>query len=97
MRQRIGPITLAAAVGLAYFLVALLSLLLTTQLGVAVFWPAAGISSGTLIALGRAARWPVTVGVIAANIPANLTFGQNILSSGIFALSDAGEALLVAG
>jgi hypothetical protein len=30
--------------------------------GIAVFWPAAGISSGVLIALGPGARWPVAAG-----------------------------------
>ena len=43
---------LAAAVGAIYFLTARLSLgLLLEPDGVAVFWPAAGISSGILIAL----------------------------------------------
>jgi len=87
---------LTVAVGVTYFLAARLSLLLLTESGVAVFWPAAGISSGILIALGRPARWPVAIGVIVANIPANLAADRNILSSGIFTLSDAGEALLVA-
>ena len=96
MRRRVGPIVLAVAVGLVYFLAARLSLLLMTQPGVAVFWPAAGVASGTVIALGRTARWPVGIGVIAATIPANLTADRNILSSSVFSLSDAGEALLVA-
>src|SRR5215467_3334281 len=96
MHRRVGPIALAVAVGLAYFLAARLSLLLMTQPGVAVFWPAAGVASGTVIALGRTARWPVGIGVIAANIPANLTADRHVLSSSIFSLSDAGEALLVA-
>src|SRR5215467_14053450 len=48
----IGAIGLAFAVGIAYFLAAHLSLaLLAEPDGVAVFWPAAGISSGVLIAL----------------------------------------------
>ena len=51
-------VALTVAVEVIYFLAARLSLLLMTKPGVAVFWPAAGISSGTLIALGRAARWP---------------------------------------
>ena len=34
-----------------------LSLSLLTQPGVAVFWPAAGVASGTVIAFGRAAWW----------------------------------------
>jgi PAS domain S-box-containing protein len=96
MRQWVGPIVLTVAVGVAYFLAARLGLFLMTQSGVAEFWPAAGIASGTLIALGRTARWPVAIGVIAANIPANLAGDRNVLSSTMFSLSDAGEALLVA-
>src|SRR6516164_3991387 len=96
MRPRVGPIVLTIAVGVTYFLAARLSLLLMSQPGVAVFWPAAGVSAGTLIALGRTARWPVAVGVIAATIGANLLGDRNILASIIFALSDAGEALFVA-
>jgi PAS domain S-box-containing protein len=96
MRPSVGPVALTVAVGLAYFLAARLSLLLMTQPGVAVFWPAAGIASGTLIALGRTARWPVVIGVIAASIAANLMGDRNVLSSSIFTLSHAGEALLVA-
>src|SRR5262249_17004987 len=96
-RQRwIGFIGLTVAVGLAYFLAARLSLHLLTKSGVAVFWPAAGISSGILIALGRDARWPVAVGTIAATIAANLLGDRNIWSSSYFALCDAGEALFVA-
>jgi integral membrane sensor domain MASE1 len=87
---------LTVAVGVAYFLAARLSLLLVTQPGVSIFWPAAGISSGTLIALGRDARWPVAVGVIAANTVANFMGDRNIWSSSFFSLCDAGEALLVA-
>ena len=55
--QRAGPIFLTVAVGVAYFLAARLSLSLMTQPGVAVFWPAAGVASGTVIAFGRAAWW----------------------------------------
>lgn len=48
---------LALALGITYFVAARLSLgLLTEPDGVAVFWPAAGISSGVLIALGRGCR-----------------------------------------
>ncbi|HEY2532268.1 MAG TPA: PAS domain S-box protein [Xanthobacteraceae bacterium] len=88
---------LAAAVGVAYFLAARLSLFLLTQPdGVAVFWPAAGVSSGTLVALRRKARWPVAVGVIAATIAANLTSDRTIWASVVFGLCNAGEALLTA-
>src|SRR5262245_38841476 len=65
----VGSIGIAVAVGVAYFLAARLSLfLLTKPDGVAVFWPAAGVSSGVLIAMGREVRWPVAVGTMAATI-----------------------------
>ena len=51
-RQWVGGIGLAAAVGAGYFLAAHFSVrLLMKPEGVAVFWPAAGLSSGLLIAL----------------------------------------------
>ncbi len=68
-----GSAGLAVRVGIAYFLAAQLSLLLLTKPdGVAVFWPAAGVSAGALIALGPAARWPVAAGAMVATIVANL-------------------------
>jgi len=68
-RWRFGSVGLAATVGLAYFLAADLSVhLVLKPEGVAVFWPAAGISSGILIALGQCARWPVLAGVTAATV-----------------------------
>src|SRR5262245_1806795 len=87
-------IQLAVIIGVAYFLAARLSLFLQTEPdGVAVFWPAAGISSGILIALGRDVRWPVAVvrwsvavGVIAATLIANLTSDRTIWASSAFAL-----------
>lgn len=88
---------LAAAIGGLYFLAAGLSLtLLTEPDGVAVFWPAAGISVGALIALGPAARLPVAVGVVAATVAANLLGDRNLLSTIVFALCNAGEAVLAA-
>ena len=78
-RQRWGALLgLAVAVAVAYFLAARLSLLLLTRPGVAVFWPAAGISAGVLIALGRNARWPVAVGTFAANFAANFMSDRTI-------------------
>src|SRR3974390_355568 len=66
-------IGLAAAVGIVYFLAARLSLLLLTKPdGVAVFWPASGVASGVLIALGPRARFPVAAGAMAATVVANL-------------------------
>jgi two-component sensor histidine kinase len=98
LRQRwLYSIGLAAVVGVVYFLAARLSLfLLSRPDGVAVFWPAAGVSSGTLIALGRNARWPVAIGIIPATIAANLTSDRAIWASSIFALSNVVEAQLTA-
>jgi len=98
MRRRVGSAGLAIAVGIAYFLAARLSLDLQTKPdGVAVFWPAAGIAAGVLIALGRRARLPVMAGTMAATIAANLLGDRDIWSAIVFALCNAGEALFIAG
>jgi signal transduction histidine kinase/ActR/RegA family two-component response regulator len=86
------------AIAIAYFLAARLSLALLEKAdGVAVFWPAAGVASGVLIAFGPAARWPVIVAVMAATMGANLLGDRNVPSSLFFAVANAGEAALVAG
>jgi signal transduction histidine kinase len=93
----VGGVGLAAAVGVVYFVAARLSLaLLTKPEGVAVFWPAAGVSAGVLIALGSGARWPVIFGTMAATIVANLLGDRNFWSAFLFALCNAGEAVLAA-
>src|SRR5215470_794066 len=93
----IGGIGLAIVVGIAYFFAAQLSLaLLAEPDGVALFWPAAGVSSGVLIALGRAARLPVATGVIVATIIANVMSDRNVLNAIASALLNTGEALLAA-
>lgn len=93
----INSVGLAIAVGIAYFLAARLSLfLLTKPDGVAVFWPAAGVSSGVLIGLGSRALLPVIAGTMAATVVANLLGDRNVWSTIFFALSNALEAGLVA-
>jgi signal transduction histidine kinase len=93
----VGSIGLAVAVGIVYFVAARLSLaLLTKPEGVAVFWPAAGVSAGVLIALGSQARWPVIVGTMAATIVANLSGDRSVWSAVLFAFCNAGEAVLTA-
>jgi PAS domain S-box-containing protein len=93
----IASLGLAIAVGVSYFFAAWLSLgLLTKPDGVAVFWPAAGLSSGTLIALGSGWRLPVTLGVLAASTTASLLGDRNLAAASVFALSNAGEPILVA-
>jgi PAS domain S-box-containing protein len=92
-----GTIGLAIAVGIAYFFAARLSLaLLAEPDGVALFWPAAGVSSGVLIAFGRSARLPVAGGVMVATIVVNIMGDRNVWSAVAFALCNAGEALLTA-
>src|SRR5215469_1212351 len=93
----LGQIGIAAGVAFAYCLAAQLSLgLLTKPDGVAVFWPAAGISSGVLIALGPGARLPVAVGAMGATIVANLMVDRTLWAATADALCNALEALLTA-
>jgi PAS domain S-box-containing protein len=91
------PIALAFAVGITYFSAAQLSLaFLAEPGGVALFWPAAGVSSGVLIALGRNARLPVIGGAMVATIAANLMNNRNAWGAVAFALCDAGEPVFAA-
>jgi signal transduction histidine kinase len=97
-RRLAASIGLAAAVGLAYFLAASLSYELSLQSeGLAVFWPASGVSSGLLIALGSRARWPVVSGVIVAVVADHLIMADPLRVGIAFALSDAAETLIIAG
>src|SRR5215813_8903289 len=87
--------SLFVSVAVAYFLAARLSLLLLTKPdGVAVFWPAAGVSARALIALGPAARLPVAAGAAVATIVANIMGDRTLMGAIVFALCNAGEALL---
>src|SRR5262245_66585534 len=91
----VGAIGLTFAVAIAYFTAARLSLeLLTKPEGVAVFWPAAGVSAGTLIVLGSRARWPVIFGTMAATILANLLGDRNLWGAVFFTCLNALEAVL---
>jgi PAS domain S-box-containing protein len=88
---------LAAAVAVIYFLAARLSLALISRPdGVAVFWPAAGVSSGVLIGLGPAALVPIVAGTAAATVVANLLGDRDLWSALTFALCNAGEPVIVA-
>jgi integral membrane sensor domain MASE1 len=89
---------LALAIGVAYFVAARLGLALRARLeDVAIFWPASGIATGALIALGR--RWwlPVGIAVTAASPAANLLAGRGVATALVFAACDIGEAVLAAG
>ena len=96
-RRWIGSIGIAVAIGIAYFLAARLGLaLLADPERVAVFWPAAGVAAGTLVALGRWARAPVAVAVMVATVAANLMGDRGIWAALSFALCNTGEALFAA-
>src|SRR5262245_56353148 len=93
----ISHLGVAIAVGVAYFFAAQLSLVLLTKPdGVAVFWPAAGISSGAFIALGSRARLPVAVAVIVASHVASLFVYRHFAAASVFAVCNVGEPILVA-
>src|SRR5690242_16195180 len=96
MLRWVGDIGLAAAVGVAYFLVAHNSVgLVLESTGVAVFWPAAGITSGSLIALGPRARWPLAAGVIGASVAVH--YSEPLWAGISLGLCNAAEALVIAG
>ena len=96
-RLWIGHIGLTLAVGIAYFLAAQMSLVLLTKPdGVAVFWPAAGLSAGTLLAFGSRVRLPVIVAVVTASTVASLLGDRSLAAATVFALCNIGEPLLVA-
>ena len=100
MARRWGEsIGLAVAVGLGYFLAARLSVgLVLEPASVAVFWPAAGISSGVLIALGLPrAGWPVAVGVTVATVAIHELIADPLWAGTALGLSNAAEALITAG
>src|SRR5215469_3807849 len=95
IRRWASGIALAAAVSVAYFLAAQLSLRLLMQPdGVAVFWLSGGITSGVLIALGPRARWPVAAGAVAGDVVPSLLSGWAAIGVG---LCNAAEALIAAG
>src|SRR5262245_60755550 len=92
----LGAAGLGLAVGTAYFLAAKLSLVLLGPDGVALFWPAAGVSAGVLIALGRDAQLSVAGGTLIAAVAANLTGDRSVWGASALALCDTGETLLIA-
>jgi two-component sensor histidine kinase/integral membrane sensor domain MASE1 len=95
-RRWMNSLWLAVIVGTVYFLAAKLGLSLLTPDGVAVFWPAAGVAAGALIALGPSARLAVVVGTMVATIVANLMGDRTLWGAVVFAFCNAGEALLTA-
>ena len=97
-RQWVGGIALAAAISVSYFLAATFSVrLILEPEGVAVFWPAAGLSSGLLIVLGPRARWPVLAGVLGATVATHLIIREPLWAGIALGLCNGAEALITAG
>jgi len=93
----LGSVGLTIAIGAAYFVAAQFSLaFLAKPDGLAVFWPGSGLAAGLLIAIGATARVPVAIGVATASVAASLLSGQSLAAAIVFALCNAGQALLVA-
>jgi len=87
---------LAVGVGVVYFLAARLSFVLRVEPGVVVFWPAAGIAAGALIALGPRARLPVAIAAFGATVAHNLMVGRNPWLTVAFSVVGAGHPMLMA-
>ena len=93
----LGVVGLAVAIGIAYFVAAQLGLALRAKPGgVAVFWPAAGVAIGALIALGPNARLPVAAAVVVATIASKLLITGNLWLGITFGLVCVGQTLLTA-
>src|SRR3974390_1994551 len=94
----VNSVGLTIAVGIAYFLTAWVSSALRAEPnGISAFWPASGLGVGILLALGSYARWPIIVGVIAATIAVEVSSGRPPWSIIIFAVCNAGQAVLMTG
>src|SRR5262249_57137771 len=92
-----GPLGIALIVGVAYGLVAHLTLtLLCKPDWVAVVWPAAGIASGALIVLGPAGQVPTTLAIAGASAAASLLNARSLAAAVVFALCNGGGAVFLA-
>src|SRR5262249_61121919 len=92
-----GPLGIALVVGIAYGLIAHLTLtLLCKPDWVAVVWPAAGIASGALIVLGPAGQVPTTLAIAAASAAASLLNARSLAAAVVFALCNGGGAVFLA-
>lgn len=95
-RRAWPPWAVAVAITVAFFLAACLGLALLDKAGVAVFWPAAGIASGVLVAFGPTLRLPVIIGVVVGTFAANLLGDRNLASTAVFAVANAVGPIIVA-
>jgi PAS domain S-box-containing protein len=95
-RSWIEFVKLAVGLGVVYFLAARLSFFLRAEPGVAVFWPAAGIAAGALIALGPSARLAIATAAFTAALTLNLVVGRHPWLTIAFSLISAGHPVLTA-
>ena len=89
-------VKVAVATGIGYFLAARLGLVVRVESGLAIFWPASGISVGALIALGPRASLPVAAAVFVASTVCSLTIGRSVWLSVAFAFLNTVQTLLAA-
>jgi PAS domain S-box-containing protein len=89
-------VKLAVATGIAYFLAGRLGLIVAVEPGLAIFWPASGISVGALIALGSRARLPVAAAVLVASTACGLSIGRSAWLSIAFGFLNTLQTLVTA-
>jgi len=92
----LGIVKLAVATGVAYFLAGRLGWALRAESGAAVFWPAAGIAVGALIAWGPSARLPVAATVVGVSTVCSLIIGRNAWLAIALGFINAGQPLFTA-
>jgi integral membrane sensor domain MASE1 len=84
-------------IGIVYFLASRLGLsLLVAPAGMAVFWPASGISAGILITFGRRVFPALAIGVMVGTVAANLLSDRSLPTSVFKGLCNVGESVIVA-
>lgn len=83
--------------GTLYYLTERLGLLVQSQPeNVPVFWPAAGLAAGTLVALGPQARLPVALPVALSSILPALIWNDQIISNFVFGICNVAECFIFA-
>jgi PAS domain S-box-containing protein len=88
---------LAVALGLVYYALARLGILFQAEPeNIALFWPAAGISAGAMIAAGRRLRPYLACSEFVAVLVVNLRTGTDIGPAIMFAVLNTTESLIVA-
>jgi len=87
----------AALISTAYFLASRLGLSLLAPPGyVSVFWPAAGIGVGILIAFGQRALPPLAIAVMVGTVAANLLSDRSLATAVFKGFCYVGEPVIVA-